>query len=317
MQLRLLASQRFHRVFPAGGAGGDEAGQEREEHADGHQDDGGLPRQRGHVRHVEQRVDDGVGGYAGQHGQADADDAGREAHDDGLGVEHAADVALAGADGAQDADLLLAFQHRNVGDDADHDGRHHQRDGHERHQHVADHVHDVGDRGHERAHEVGVGDHLVVFAVGGHAVVVGVEDADDLLFALEVDGVDVDAARLVEVGVAQLLQVVVVGGVLLAHHRHHELGEVVLVHVHLERVGEGRLIDAHGVRHVRGDLVHGLLHGSGHLRFQRGLHLLHVRAQHVLHVRAHGRGDGRLQLALKRLRHGGDGLLHLCRQLLL
>ena len=35
------------------------------------------------------------------------------------------------------------------------------------------------------------------------------------------------------------------------------------------------------------------------------------------YVRAHGRGDGRLQLALKRLRHGGDGLLHLCRQLLL
>ena len=63
----------------------------------------------------------------------------------------------------------------DIGDDADHDGGHHQRDGHKGHQHIADHAHDFGDRVHQSAHHIGILDHLILFALLPHGGVVGVQ----------------------------------------------------------------------------------------------------------------------------------------------
>ena len=89
-------------------------------------------------------MDEHVAGDQQNQAQAHAHAAGAQTDDEGLGVEYLRDVALGCADGTQDADLLAALQHADIGDDADHDGGHHQRDGHKGHQHVADHVDDLG-----------------------------------------------------------------------------------------------------------------------------------------------------------------------------
>ena len=119
-----------------------------------------------------------------------------------------------------------------------------------------------------------------------HAVVVVVEDLDDLALALEVLRVDVDLRRLVEIGIAKLLEVVVVGVLLDIHHRDHELGELVFVHVELEGVHELVLIERervlqvaharHSGLHLIGNLRHGFLHCGRDLRFERLRDLFHA-----------------------------------------
>src|SRR5699024_4498409 len=62
----------------------------------------------------------------------------------------------AGADGAEYANLLGALEHGDIGDDAYHDARHHEGDGHEGYEDIADGVDYCGDGAHEQRHIVGV-----------------------------------------------------------------------------------------------------------------------------------------------------------------
>ena len=80
--------------------------------------------------------------------------------------------------------------------------------------------------------------------------------------------------------------------------------ELLLVHVHLERVLELVRVDAHGARHVVRHLVHGLLQSGGHLVLQLGRHGGHVGGHGRLDVALQGGGD--LGLEVVRVDHGLD-----------
>ena len=117
----LFGAQRFDRVLARGDAGGDEARDKRERHADDHERRAARHRQDGvQALDTRQVVHDEVDRDDEQQRDADADGTGAEALDERLRVEHARDVALARADGAQDADLLRALEHGDIGDDAYH-----------------------------------------------------------------------------------------------------------------------------------------------------------------------------------------------------
>ena len=115
----LLRPQSLDRVPSAGRAGGNEAGDEREQHGDADEHEGACPRQAHDVGHLVSLKHVGIHREAHDHHDQDGKDARDQALDEGLGVEDALDVALGRADGAQDADLLLALQDADVGDDAD------------------------------------------------------------------------------------------------------------------------------------------------------------------------------------------------------
>ena len=130
------------------------------------------------------------------------------------------------------------------------------------------------------------------------------------MLAGEILRIDVDAGRFGVIGPAQLLHVVVVAGLLGGHEACHELGKLVLVHVHLEGVGERGLVDAHGARHVASKPGHIRVHRGGHLLLHRARELGHHLRHGALHIRLHGGTELRLQLR-------GDGLRQRREQLLL
>ena len=105
-----------------------------------------------------------------------------------------------------------------------------------------------------------------------------------MLFRLEVLRVDVDAGGLGVVGPAELLHVVVVAGLLGGHEAGHQLGKLLLVHVHAEGVGEGRFVDAHSLGHVGGQAAHIALHRRRDLLLDCGCHLRHRGLHHLRHV---------------------------------
>src|SRR5699024_1455635 len=152
------------------------------------------------VRNV---VDQGVAGDQDQKGCPDADQSGAQADDEGLRVEHLGDVLLGGSNGPQDADLFLAFQNADVGDDADHDGGYDQGNGHKGDQHIADDVDDVCDRGHHGAHQIGIGDHLLVFSFFFHPAVIVIQDGYHLFLALEIQRIDVNGRWLGKIHIAK------------------------------------------------------------------------------------------------------------------
>ena len=136
-RIELFAAQGQNGVFFGGQTGGDQTGDQGQRHTDAHQNHAADGRQRGDVADLGQMGDDGVDGDAQQHRQTNAGNAGGKAHDEGLGIEDAGNILLAGADGTQDADLFGALQHRDIGDDTDHNGGNHQRDGHKAHRRAA------------------------------------------------------------------------------------------------------------------------------------------------------------------------------------
>ncbi len=213
MRNSLLRAQRFDRVALCGAAGGDQAAQHGKQSGQNDQDQRGLRRQRGyHVHIARDVVDEHIAGDEQQQAEHHAHHAGTQADDKGLGVEHLRDVVLGGTDGAQNADLLAALQHADIGDDADHDGGHHQRDRHKGHQHIADHAHDLGDRVHQGAHHVSVVNHLVVLALLPHGGVVGVQLAYHLRFGVKAVGIDIDAIGFCVVHIADVAQNLFVAG---------------------------------------------------------------------------------------------------------
>ena len=253
-------------------------------------------------------MDEHVAGDQQNQAQAHAHTAGAQTDDEGLGVEYLRDVALGRADGTQDADLLAALQHADIGDDADHDGGHHQRDGHKGHQHVADHVDDLGHRGHQGAHHIGVAHHLVILAICLGGGIVGVQCIHDQGLAVKVLRVDGNGAGVIEVGVAQALQVAVVGGGGGQHGGLHQFSQLFLRHVHVDGILEGADVDLQGIFHLAAQLGNVLLDGAFHLLADPGAHLLHGRIHGGAQLALQGLADlGRV--ALHHGLHGGGELL--------
>ena len=128
---------------------------------------------------------------------------------------------------------------------------------------------------------------------------------------VEVLRVDLDLAGVVEVGVAQRLQVAVVSGVGGEHGRLHQVGQVVLGHVHLDGFLEGLSVDLKGAFHLAAQLGEALLH----LALEVLAHLCH----HLRHGRLHGGTELGLQrfgdLGRIAFHNGGHGLLHGLREL--
>ena len=161
---------------------------------------------------------------------------------------------LGGTDGAQNADLLAALQHADIGDDTDHDGGHHQRDGHKGHQHIADHAHDLGDRVHQGAHHVSVVNHLVVLALLPHGGVVGVQLAYHLCFGVKAVGIDIDAIRLCVVHIADVAQNLFVAGSGGEQGVFDHLSQVGAGHVDLDGLLERGGVDLERAFHLRTQL---------------------------------------------------------------
>ena len=274
----LLAAQRLDGIAARSVHGGHETGDEGQQHADEDEYQCCRDGQGEDSRDVHHREHDGIHGQRYQRHENDGEDTGHEALYDRLGIEDVGNVALARAHGAQDTDFLLAFEHADVGDDADHDRTHDERDGDERDEHHGDHVDDVGDGAHERAHDVGVGDGLVLLARGFHVSVVLVDDVLDDLFVIEALGVDAGGNRVGYIGIAQGLQVVLVAQVVAAREVHEHGGELVLVHVDGDGLGEHARVDrycrAHSSRERGGHRTrqaHGVaLQHAAHLALQIG-----------------------------------------------
>ena len=199
-----------------------------------------------------------------------------------------ADILLAGANRAQNANLFDALQHADVRNHANHNAGNNQRNGHERNQHHGNHINNVRDAGHEQANQVGVCDNFVLVH-SLHLGIVLVKNANDLLFALKTNGVNAYFVRFVQVGVSEILQVVFVRALFGGAHGHHDVGQVVRAHVHLECVGKGAGVNGEGAGHIRRELSHRRAHSCADL-------LLHGRAQ----LGGHG-GHGLLQVST----HGG------------
>lgn len=167
-------------------------------------------------------VHDEVDGDQQDQRTQDAHHAGCEALDERLSVEDARDILLACTDRAQDADLLRALEHGDVGDDADHDRRHDEGDAHKADEHIADGVDDRRDAAHEQADVIGEAD-LIVRIVG----VVVVDTVGDAVLIFKAGSVDVDGTRGILVDVAELFEVALIG------RAAGGGGDIVVVHVHV------------------------------------------------------------------------------------
>ena len=147
-------------------------------------------------------MDDLVDGEDQKPCDAHADQTRAKADDKGLGVEDLGDVALAGTDGPEHADLLGPLHDGDIGDNADHDGGDDQGNGHEGDQNIADRVDDCLDGGHHDARQGRVADDLVLLALGFHVIVVPVQEVQENLLACEIHEVDGDSGGVLQIRVA-------------------------------------------------------------------------------------------------------------------
>ena len=273
-------------------------------------------------------VDEHIAGDEQQQAEHHAHHAGTQADDKGLGVEHLRDVVLGGTDGAQNADLLAALQHADIGDDADHDGGHHQRDRHKGHQHIADHAHDFGDRVHQSAHHIGIVDHLTLFALLPHGGVVGVQLVHHLRLGVKAVGVDIDGIGLCVVHIADVVQNLFVAGSGGKQGTFDHLGQVGAGHVDLNGLLEHSGVDLECAFHLRAQLrnialdglrdlllqlpgqlldggTHLLLQSGGELGLQRLAQLDGVGLHHGLQILLEGTGKLLLQPGgVQQITHG-------------
>jgi len=227
-------------------------------------------------------VDEHITGDEQQQAEHYAHHAGAQADDKGLGIEHLRDVVLGSTDGTQDSNLLAALQHADIGDDADHDGGHHQRDGHKSHQHIADHAHDLGDRVHQGTHHVGIVDHLVLLALLPHGSVVGVQLAYHLRLGVKAVGVDIDAIGLCVVHITDVAQNLFVAGSGGEQGVFDHLGQVGAGHVDLNGLLERGGVDLERAFHLRAQLRNVALDRLRDLLFQLPRQLLDGRAHLLL-----------------------------------
>ena len=190
---------------------------------------------------------------------------------------------LGSTNGTQNADLLAALQHTDIGDDADHDGGDHQRDGYKGHQYVADHAHDLGHGAHQGADRVGENDHLVVLSLLAHGGVVGVQVFHDAVLGLKAVGIDPDGAGICIIRVAQRAQNAVVGGGTGLQIQLDQIHQVIGAHVQLYGVLEHGGIDLQCVFHLTAEL--------GNVLLDRGLQLLAELRSQLAHQLLHHSAD--------------------------
>ena len=233
---------------------------------------------------VEKVTDYGVGDQRQYESQQDAHQAGHETYYQGFGVENIADVALAGAQGPQDADLFAPLEHGNICHNTDHDRRDDQRDRDESHQDTRNAVHYNGDGTHQGADEIGVGDNFVVLAAGRHTVVIAVQNTENLILGREIFGINADAGRRRRIGITQLAEVGIKRIGLVVHHRHQQRGELAGIHVERKNLAEPGRVDAQSRRQLAGHLVHRGLQSDLQLGLQRCHHGLQHRLHGLLHV---------------------------------
>ena len=140
------------------------------------------------------------------------------------------DVLLAGADGAQDADLLGALQHRDISDDPDHDAGDDQRYADKGHQYIADHVDDGRHRFHHRAHHIIVGDHIGFIARILLGFIVIIDQRGNGFLVFKAVRIDADGAGPFQIDRPHLLQVGFIGGIHVLAVIAHELRQLLLAH---------------------------------------------------------------------------------------
>ena len=90
-----------------------------------------------------------IAGNENQPADKDANQAGKQPDDKGFRIEHPGDISFGGADGPQNADFFGAFQHADIGDDADHDAGHNERYSHKGDQHIGDDIYNGRHRRHQ------------------------------------------------------------------------------------------------------------------------------------------------------------------------
>ena len=206
-----------------------------------------------------------IGGDQQQFGDQNAHQTGSQTHNEGLCIEHTADIPLGCTHGTENTDLLGSLQNGNVGDDADHNGGNHQRNAHKGNEDIADGIDDGGNRGHHQAYHIGVND-LIVFVL---ALVVIVDDLRNGILCLKILGVDVDGAGLLQIGNTHFVQVAFIGGAgagvhHLVQHRRKGCGNFLIglafCPIFFNLTGEHRLV---GLGH----------HGQDHFDLGHGVHL--------------------------------------------
>ena len=156
----------------------------------------------------------------------------------------------------------------------------------------------------------------MMMPMGALLLVVGVDDVHHALLGLEVLGVDLDRRRVVRRGVAERLEVVVVGELARVSVALHEGGEVLGVHVEADGPCQGVRV------HTEGALELG--ETAGHLVGILGEHLRHGALElgrngsanlrgHALHEGLQVRGELARDVVghdlLDALAHGGAGNL--------
>ena len=199
-------------------------------------------------------------GNAKQDGDGDTDQPGAKTDDHGFRIEHAGNVPFGSADGAKNADFFGAFQNGDIGDNADHDGGNHKRNGNKGNQYIGDDVDDGCDRGHDKRNVIGIAN--LVFLVFGFVVVF--DDIRDCILVLKCGGINGDAGRFIRIDNTEQFEIVFIGGVGGAG------GGILFIK---NKCGLFIRVCNHGVKHVRYIIVD-LLLGNGELAFQERLCLL-------------------------------------------
>ena len=262
--MELLCTKGDDGILTGGDAAGDQAGDEGQEHGERHEDQPGERGKGGDIRDTGQAAEDQVRDDGQEQGHQDADDAGGEAHDERLGVKDPGHIPAGGADGPQDADLLGALQHADVGDDPDHNGGNDKGDADKGNEHIADDIRDGDHGGHEQAHIIRIGDRLAGFGI----FVILRDQISDPLLGLKILRVDIDGGRTVRIADAEGGQVLLIG-VAADHHG------ALLDELPEQFLGQERLI---GIRdHAGGDEAF-LFHEGKKLR-----HLHVVQEVHGIH----------------------------------
>ena len=135
-------------------------------------------------------VNDHIAGNQNQQCNTNADQTGAKADNKCLRIEHLCDIVLGRTDGTQHTDLLGALHDGNIGDNADHNRRNHQRYRHKGDQRIADTVDDRADRGHHDTCHVGVTDHLIFLLLFFHQIIVSVQKIDKFFLRRKIQQVD-------------------------------------------------------------------------------------------------------------------------------
>ena len=174
----LFRSEGNDGIFLCGARRGDNACNERQNNADGNENERyGQGEDRIEVADTGEGIDDKVDGESEKIRYNNAEKTGRKTDDNCLCVKHARNISLRCADSAENTDLFRSFLNGDKGDNADHDGRNDERDRNERDEDVCYCIDDGCNRRHHYADIVNVTDLRKVIDI---FVIVGDKLFDDI-----------------------------------------------------------------------------------------------------------------------------------------